>query len=170
MDEVLHTLIADHLNDLFATIEDVAETGPDHLARRRAAYRMAILDQDGALLPAHHLLLRQTINLADDLQQDVAEIVAELGNVLAPSAGKFALMLLDDPDLPLAEAEQYITLKLGRAAASAAPARSADRPVASAPRPMVAIARTLSRPAFMQALDQEEMPIAVAPQLARAGP
>ncbi len=170
MDELLHTLIADHLDTLLAAIEAVPETAPDLHTMRRAAYRAAILDQDGALLPAHHLLLHQTINLPPDLRQDIADQVAVLGDTLAPAAGKFALMLLDDPELALAEAEHFIALKSG----SAAPSQVRHRPAAAArPRPMVAIARTLSGPAFMQPLMPEAADpwaAAAAAQQARAGP
>jgi hypothetical protein len=92
------------------------------------------------MLPAHHLLLTQAATLPQDLRDDIAGLREAFGDMLAPGLGKFALMLLDDPDLPLEEAEEYIALKAARLSApsQAAPCETAapcaiDRAPESAP-------------------------------------
>jgi AcrR family transcriptional regulator len=194
MDEILHTILSDYLDHLFTALEAVPENAPNLLAARRAAYRQASLDDDGRLRPAHHLLLTQAPLLPPDLRADIAEQCAVLGEAMAPGLAKFALMLLDDPGLPLTEAEDYIALKTRRlGAAQAPPPRAAQTPPprayrpaepdpprhqAPAPRPTPAGARPAVTPArFAEDFSKSDLWASTAlqhqdcdPRQARAGP
>ncbi len=129
MDDLLHSILIAHLDRLSTAMAAVSEDIPDHLAALRRAYRGALQDEAGAMLPAHHLLLTQAATLPQDLRDDIAGLREAFGDMLAPGLGKFALMLLDDPDLPLEEAEEYIALKTARLSApsQAAPCESANQ-------------------------------------------
>jgi AcrR family transcriptional regulator len=178
MDDLMHTILSDHLDTLFIAIEDVPENSPTLLDERRQAYRGALQDEAGRLLPAHRLLLTQAANLPYDLREDIADQRTVLGEALAPGLGKFALMLLDDPELPLVEVGEYIALRAShRRAAETPPSRQERVPETAAspappcapaapPRPMVAIPRTLAGPAAMHALQHQECET----HRARAGP
>jgi AcrR family transcriptional regulator len=128
VDDLLDAILVGHLNRLVRAILAVPDDSPASLAARRMAYRGAMLDEEGGMLRAHHLLLTQAATLPQDLREDIAAQREAIGDMLAPGLGSFALLLLDDPDLPLAEVEEHIALKAARLARQTVPGRREAAP------------------------------------------
>ena len=88
----------------FANLPDA----PDHDRRKRQAYAAFTRTGLGGLTEAHLLLVRDRHFLPDDLLPQIEDARDAIGDTLAGANGREALLLLDEPTIPLPHIEPML--------------------------------------------------------------
>jgi AcrR family transcriptional regulator len=108
----LHALLGEiltrHLAALSCALAEIPSDAPDHDRRKRQAYAAFTRTGLGGLTEAHLLLVRDRHFLPDDLLPQIEDARDAIGDTLAGANGREALLLLDEPTIPLPHIEPML--------------------------------------------------------------
>jgi AcrR family transcriptional regulator len=105
IDDLLGTILRDHLMEVARALGRVPQDAPDRRAAQRAAYLHATRTAFNAPTEAHLLLIRDRHALPPDEFDSVEKLRLGIGDILAGAHAVEALTLLDTPECRLPQIE-----------------------------------------------------------------
>ncbi len=112
LDNLLATILREHLNAIAKALGAVPHNAPNRQAARRAAYLAATRTALGAPSEAHLLLIRDRHMLPPDEQDSVEAIRDNIGDIIAGSQADLTLAILDTPQIHPSQMEAALAAML----------------------------------------------------------